>query len=173
MSDKGKHQDRLKGILHSEEQGTPPAKKDADADSVEASCAAFGYLRGLRDASASVEFRFREGNSIWFPYHLLGPWQFNPSEGLLLKFAGDLMYLVLIRGSNLDKPLTEGAINLTHAGLQRHRVLWVREMNKEEIERVGETGPTIDSIEIGEFTSHDERHEWLKKHAPAFVRSEN
>jgi len=41
-------------------------------------------------------------------------------------------------------------------------------MTKEEIERVGESGPTIDSIEIGEFTSYEERREWLKKKAPAF-----
>jgi len=172
MSDKSKHQDRLKGILHSEGKApaTPPGK--VETDDVEASCAAFGYLRGLRDASASVEFRFRDGNSIWFPYNLLGQWQFNPSEGLLLKFSGDLMYVVLIRGSNLDKPLTDGAINLTHAGLQRHRVLWIREMTKDDIERVGESGPTIDSIEMGEFTSHDDRREWLKKKAPGFLNEE-
>lgn len=169
MSDKTNHQDRLKGILHPEGKASP-ASKGTDTEEVEASCAAFGYLRGLRDASASVEFRLRDGNSVWFPYNLLGQWQYNPSEGLLLKFSGDLIYLVLIKGSNLDKPLTEGAINLTHAGLQRHRVLWIREMTKEDIERVGETGPTIDSIEIGEFASHDERQDWLKKHAPAFVR---
>src|SRR4029077_19149563 len=114
---------------------------------------------------AAVEFRFRGGNSIWFPYSWLGNWQYNPSEGLLLKFSGDVIYLVLIRGSNLDKPLTEGAINLTHAGLQRHRVLWVREMSKEEIERVGESGPTIDSIEVGEFITHEDRREWMKKKA--------
>jgi hypothetical protein len=172
MSDKTNHQDRLKGILHSETKAAPPTPKGLDTDEVEASCAAFGYLRGLRDASASVEFRFRDGNSVWFPYNLLGQWQFNPSEGLLLKFTGDLMYLVLIKGSNLDKPLTDGAINLTHAGLQRHRVLWVREMTKEDIERVGESGPTIDSIEIGEFTSHDDRAAWLKQKAPAFVRKD-
>ena len=172
MSDKGKHQDRLNGILHSETKAAPPPAGKLDTDDVEASCAAFGYLRGLRDASASVEFRLRDGNSIWFPYNLLGQWQYNPSEGLLLKFSGDMMYVVLIRGSNLDKPLTDGAINLTHAGLQRHRVLWIREMTSEDIERVGESGPTIDSIEIGEFTSHDERREWLKKRAPAFVSDE-
>ena len=77
-----------------------------------------------------MEFRFRDGNSAWFPYGWLGPWQYNPSEGLLLKFSGDLVYLVLIRGSNLDKPLNEGSINLTTGGLQRHRVLWVREMTR-------------------------------------------
>lgn len=169
MSDKPPPRDRLKDILLSGEKASP-TKKDAESEGVEAKCEAFGYLRGLRDASASVEFRFRDGNSIWFPYGLLGPWQYNPSEGLLLKFSADLVYFVLIRGSNLDKPLSEGAINLTNAGLQRNRVLWIREMTAEEIERVGETGPTIDSIEIGEFATHEERREWLKKKAPAFLR---
>jgi hypothetical protein len=168
MIDRPPPRDRLKELLHSEGKSSP-SKKEAEIDGVEAKCEAFGYLRGLRDSSASVELRFRDGNSTWFSYGLLGSWQYNPSEGLLLKFSGDAVYLVLIRGSNLDKPLTEGAINLTHAGLQRHRVLWIREMSKEEIERVGESGPTIDSIEIGEFASYEERREWLRKKAPAFL----
>jgi hypothetical protein len=168
MTDKPPPRDRLKEILDSGKKASP-SKTPPETDGGEAKCEAFGYLRGLRDSSASVEFRFRDGNSIWFSYALLGTWQFNPSEGLLLKFSGDLVYLVLIRGSNLDKPLTEGAINLTHAGLQRHRVLWVREMSKDEITRVGETGPTIDSIEIAEFANYEDRLEWLKKKAPGFI----
>jgi hypothetical protein len=75
----------------------------------------------------------------------------------------------LIRGSNLDKPLGDGSINLTSGGLQRSRVLWIREMTGEDIERVGESGPTIDSILIGEFTDHESRREWLKTHAPDFL----
>jgi hypothetical protein len=146
-----------------------PPRKEPEVEGAEASCGAFGYLRGLRDQSAAVELRFRDGNSTWFPYAWLGTWQHNPSEGLLLKFSGDLVYLVLIRGSNLDRPLNEGAINLTHAGLQRHRVLWVREMTPEEIRQVGENGPTIDSIEVAEFESHRDLKEWLGKHAPAFL----
>lgn len=172
MTDKPTHRDRLKGILHQEGQSTRPAKKEADADETEGSCAAFGYLRGIRDEGAAVEFRFRDGNSAWFPYAWLGPWKFNPSEGLLLKFSGDLVYLVLIRGSNLDRPLKEGAINLTTGGLQRRRVLWVREMSKEEIRQVGEAGPTIDSIEVGEFESQADLKEWLSKNAPVFLRTE-
>jgi len=155
------HMDGLTGFLQS---------KDADGEGAEASCGAFGYLRGLRDSSAAVEFRFRDGNSIWFPYTWLGNWKYNPSEGLLLKFSGDLVYLVLIRGSNLDKPLKDGAINLTHAGLQRHRVLWLREMTEEEIRHIGETGPTIDSIELAEFESHEALKEWLSNRAPAFLQ---
>jgi hypothetical protein len=163
------HQDRLRNILKTEAKSHIGTGSDGDGGD-EASCAAFGYLRGIRDASASVEIRLRDGNSMWFPYGWLGPWQFNPSEGILLKFSGDVVYLVLIRGSNLDKPLADGAINLTHAGLQRHRVLWIREMTDEDINRVGESGPTIDSIEIGEFKSHDDAQEWLKQRAPTFVK---
>jgi hypothetical protein len=159
----------LKGILQQDGKAAPPSKQEAEAEEAEASCGAFGYLRGLRDQAGAVEFRFRDGNSAWFPYGWLGPWRFNPSEGLLLKFSGDLVYLVLIRGSNLDRPLNEGAINLTHAGLQRHRVLWVREMTAEEIRKVGETGPTIDSIEMAECESQADVKEWLGKHAPAFL----
>ena len=107
---------------------------------------------------------------MWFPYGWLGPWRYNPSEGLLLKFSGDLVYLVLIRGSNLDKPLNEGTINLTSGGLQRHRVLWIREMAEGDIKSVGETGPTIDSIQVMEFESHGELKDWLSKNAPAFLR---
>lgn len=162
------HQDRLRSILKTEGKPSRAGGSDGDGGD-EASCVAFGYLRGIRDASASVEFRLRNGNSMWFPYGWLGPWQFNPSEGILLKFSGDVVYLVLIRGSNLDKPLADGAINLTHAGLQRHRVLWIREMSKEEIERIGEVGPTIDSIEIGQFKSQDDAQEWLRQRAPAFT----
>jgi hypothetical protein len=169
MTDKPPPRDRLKEILDSGKKASPRVKTEAEVGGGEGKCEAFGYLRGLRDTSASVELRFRDGNSTWFNYGLLGSWQYNPSEGLLLKFSGDVVSLVLIRGSNLDKPLTEGAINLTHAGLQRHRVLWIREMAKEDIKSVGEKGPTIDSIEVAEFESHAELKAWLSKKAPAFV----
>ena len=169
--DKPTHQERLQAKRSSGRASRGLRRhKETEAEGAEASCAAFGYLRGIRDQAAAVEFRFRDGNSMWFPYGWLGTWQYNPSEGLLLKFSGDLVYLVLIRGSNLDRPLNEGAINLTHAGLQRHRVLWVREMTEEEIRQVGETGPTIDSIEVAEFESHAALKEWLSKNAPAFVQ---
>ena len=136
----------------------------------EESCAAFGYLRGLRDGALAVEFRYRDGNREWFAYNLLASWQFNPSAGLLLKFTGDVVTLVLIRGSNLDALVGEGAVNLTDRGLQRHRILWMREMDEEELRRVGQGGPTIDRIEVAEFESQEELRKWLTKTAPAFVR---
>jgi hypothetical protein len=117
-----------------------------------------------------VQFRFKNGDSSWFPYSSLGNWKYNPSEGLLLKFSGDVVYLVLIRGSNLDKPLSDSTTNLTTSGLQRHRIVWMREMTEEEIRQIGETGPTIDRIEVAEFESQAALKEWLSKKAPAFVR---
>jgi hypothetical protein len=167
--EKRTHQDKIKRNHPPEGLAAYLGTKESEADGTEASCAAFGYLRGIRESAATIELRFRDGNSRWFSYGWLGTWQYNPSEGLLLKFTGDIVYLVLIRGSNLDKPLKEGAINLTHAGLQRHRVLWIREMSTEEVRQVGETGPTIDSIEVGEFESQDAAKEWIGTQAPVFL----
>ena len=146
------------------------AKQDVKQDEEEDSCPAFGFLRGIRERALAVEFRFRDGNSEWFPYSLLASWRYNPSVGLLLKFTGDLVTLVLIRGSNLDALVNQGAINLTDRGLQRHRITWIREMDEEELRRVGEGGPTIDHIEVAEFESQEQVTEWLKKKAPKFVR---
>jgi hypothetical protein len=151
--------------------GRLPRENDHEkAVAEEESCAAFGYLRGLHEKALSVEFRFRDGNSEWFPYSWLGPWKYNPSVGLLLKFTGDMVSLVLIRGSNLGRMVNQSAINLTDRGFQRHRILWVREMDADELRRAGEGEPTIDSIEVVEFDSQEELQEWLKKAAPAFVR---
>ena len=168
MTDKQTHEERLQNNAHLAGRARPPAKKEAEAE--EASCGAFGYLRGIKERANAVEFRFRDGNSTWFPYGWLGPCKFDPSEGLLLKFSGDLVYLVLIRGSNLDLPLNDGNMNLTAGGLQRHRVVWIREMPEEDIKSIGETGPTIDSIQVAEFESYTEVKDWLSTHAPAFVR---
>jgi hypothetical protein len=168
MTDKQTHEERLRQNAHLAGRTKTPAKKEPDHE--EASCGAFGYLRGIRDQAFNVEFQFRDGNSIWFPYGWLGPCRFNPSEGLLLKFSGDLVYLVLLRGSNLDLPLNDGNMNLTSGGLQRHRVVWIREMPEEDIKSIGETGPTIDSIQVAEFESHADLREWLGKHAPGFVK---
>jgi hypothetical protein len=146
-----------------------PKEREADKPSEEESCPAFGYLRGLRERAVGVEFRFRDGNSDWHAYSHLSSFRFNPSVGLLLKFTGDVVTLVLIRGSNLDAVVNQSVVNLTDRGFQRHRVLWVREMDEDELLRVGQSGPTIDKIEVGEFESQDEIREWLKGTAPGFL----
>jgi hypothetical protein len=43
-------------------------------------------------------------------------------------------------------------------------------MSEEDIRQVGDSGPTIDGIELGEFESNAALKEWLKQNAPAFSR---
>jgi hypothetical protein len=168
MLDDLTHQERLdrnppsglRGIL----QG-----KEPESDRGIASCKAFGYHLGPEHLS-TVEFRFLSGDSTWFPYSAMGVCRHIPSEGLLLKFSGDLIYLVLVRGSNLDRGIDGKATDLIHAGLQRQHVLWLKEMTPAEIREVGEAGPTIDKIEVAEFESHAALKEWLEAKAPAFVQ---
>jgi hypothetical protein len=143
--------------------------KDSETEFVDDSGHAFGCVRDRREQATGVELRLINGNSIWFPYSWLGTCQYNPSVGLLIKFTGDLVYLVFIRGSKLDCPLEDGCLALARAGFQTHRLLWVREMTEEEIRHVGETGPSVDSIEVVGFESHDELKAWLEKTAPAFM----
>ncbi|OYV86557.1 MAG: hypothetical protein B7Z73_11550 [Planctomycetia bacterium 21-64-5] len=138
-------------------------------DTDEDSCSAFGYLRGIREKADCLEVRFKSGNSTWLPYNWFGSWKFDPSHGLLLKFSGDVVYLVLVTGSNLDRPLLDTTTNLTTSGLQRRRIVWIREMTEEEIRQVGESGPTIDSIHILEFESATELNKWLEENAPFFL----
>jgi hypothetical protein len=140
-------------------------------DEDEFSCPAFGYLRGIRDRGLAVEFRFRDGTSSWFSYSLLAAFYYHPSVGLLMKFTGDTITLVLIRGSNLDLPVRQSTMTLMDRGLQRHRITFVREMDEDELRKAGDKEPTIDSIEMAEFETQEEVQVWVRKTAPALVRA--
>lgn len=161
------HTDRLAGNPHL--SGRMPVSGPKGPEGGEGTCPAFGYLRGLHERASSIEFRLANGNSVWFPYGWLGTVMFDPSAGLLLKFTGDLVYLVLILGSNLDRAVEGSGIDLIRAGLQRHRVLWVREMSEDDIAKVGDSGPTIDRIEISEFETHELQSKWIDEKVPGFL----
>lgn len=146
---------------------TPVEPQDDD----ECAGPGYGFLRGIREKGVAIEFRFRDGTSAWFPYAWLGPFLYHPSVGLLMKFSGDIITLVLIRGSNLDAPVQNGTMTLMDRGLQRHRLTFIREMSETEMQRAGNDELTIDRIEMAEFESHEDMQEWLKQHAPAFMRA--
>lgn len=145
---------------------------DSAANGDEDACPAFGFLRGLDATALTLEIRPCDRNSEWFSYSCLTSFRFNPSVGLLLKFSGDVTSLVLLHGSNLDAPVGEAKVNLTDRGLQRHRIVYIREMSEIELRRAREGEPTIDHIDIGEFESLAEQREWLAKVAPLFVREQ-
>jgi hypothetical protein len=43
-------------------------------------------------------------------------------------------------------------------------------MTRQEIDNVGDHGPTIDRIEVAELETQAEVKDWLKKNAPAFLK---
>ena len=65
MQDERTHQERLK--RHSTPSGLSEIlqTKEPDSEGNEVASPAFGYLRGIRERGASVEFRLRNGTSIW------------------------------------------------------------------------------------------------------------
>jgi hypothetical protein len=133
-------------------------------------CPAFGCLRGTHDRALALQLRFHDGNSDWFSYSLLASWRYNPSAGLLLKFAGDVVSLVLVCGSNLASAGGEDETSLTD-GLQAHRVTWIAELDKAVGQGAAETDPTVDRILVGEFESSEEATGWLRTVAPLFLRT--
>jgi len=158
-------------LKHPESVGGSGNGPVAVAEKEEDFCPAFGFLRGMNVHAMAVEFRLAGGDSEWFAYSCLVSWRHNPSAGLLLKFtSGDVTSLVLIRGSNLEAPVGQAEVNLTDRGLQRHRILYVREMHEAELRRARQGEPTIDSIDIAEFESVEEQREWLSARAPVFLR---
>jgi hypothetical protein len=56
-----------------------------------------------------------------------------------------------------------------HEPRGRNRHLQVVVTDEEKIKCVGDTAPTIDSIEVAEFESHAALKEWLNQKAPAFL----
>jgi hypothetical protein len=134
-----------------------------DPNSDEEECRAFGYLRGIRDRALSLEFRFADGHSLAFPYTWLGTMKYQPSAGILLKFNGDEITLVLLEGSNLNA-LVNGSVSLYDRGLQRHRVTWVREMHKQEVPNAREGEVTVRCIRMLSHRHGEEPKgvEWLQ-----------
>ena len=134
----------------------------AEVDSEEEECVAFGYLRGIRDRAMSLELRLANGNRQSFPYSWLGPMTYNPSAGLLLKFVGDLVYLVLLEGSNLNASVN-GAASLFDRGIQRHRVTFVREMTRQQVQQTADGEVTVERIRVLSHRPDEEPQgvEWL------------
>ena len=146
-------------VASAAEQHVPVPELSTDEDE----CMAFGYLRGIRDQAFSLELRFANGESQAFPYHWLGPVHYRPSAGLLLRFVGDQVFLVLLEGSNLNA-LVNNAVSLYDRGILRRRVTWVREMTRQELGKAGQGEVTIERIRTLSHRSDEAPKgvEWLE-----------
>lgn len=152
----------LRGKTTLRQQRNVTAAPTTDEDD----CRAFGYLRGIGDRASSLELRFANGNREAFPYSWLGPAKYNPSTGILLKFVGDLVYLVLIEGTNLNT-LMNNVISLYDRGILRHRITWLREMTRQELENASEGEATVEHIRMISHRPDEEPKnvEWLRAFA--------
>lgn len=63
-----------------------------------------------------IEFRFRDGLSLSFPYRLIEWFQHEPDDGITIEFG---RCMITIRGRGLKPKL--------YNGLKQHKVAWVKE----------------------------------------------
>jgi hypothetical protein len=155
--------DNLDLLLRRSKLGGLPSEPAESVDAEEDECHAFGFLRGVRDRALFLELRFANGNRHALPYSWLGPALYNPSAGILLKFVGDNITLVLIEGSNLNSHV--GGLNLFDRGILRNRVSWIREMTRQESERIGPQGLVIDRFRMTSYRSDEEPKDagWIER----------
>jgi hypothetical protein len=86
---------------------------------------AFGCLRGVRDRALMLELRRKDGSVTAFPYAWLERADFDPSQGITLRFGPQK---VQIAGRNLNTDLRQSAC--LFAGIVRHRVPWIQEAER-------------------------------------------
>ena len=83
---------------------------------------AFGFLRGAHDRALMLELRKRDGKATAFPYTYLARVDFDPSDGIVLRFGG---HTVTITGRNLNA-MVQPNVRLFPA-IVRHRVPWIQQ----------------------------------------------
>ncbi|HWB10540.1 MAG TPA: hypothetical protein VG826_15025 [Pirellulales bacterium] len=104
---------------------------------------AFGWLRGVHERAAMLELRKRDGSIVAYPYAWLMPAQFNPSDGILLKFGGDKVKII---GRNLNAEVRPHV--RLFSGIVRHRVPWIQEADRPAAMAAGKAVPVIEAIHL-------------------------
>lgn len=102
----------------------------------------FGLLRGSRDRALMLEFRKKSGDIRAVSYAYLEHADFNPSEGITLRFGGQQ---VRIRGRNLNAEIRPN-VRLFQS-IVRHRISWIQEADQATILESGPQAVVVESIE--------------------------
>lgn len=123
-------------------KGPLPIDEASDND-VHDDLGAFGWLRGIRDRAVFLEFRRKDGSVIAYPYHWLGPAEFNPSDGISLKFG---VATVKITGRNLNTQIRPNV--RLFAGIMRQRVIWIQEADQAMAMTAGNGAVVVESIAV-------------------------
>ncbi len=104
----------------------------------------FGWLRGVRDRAVMLELRHKDGTMTAFGYAWLERLEFDPSEGITLKFTGAT---VKITGRNLNAERRPN-VRLC-AGILRHRVPWIQEAAGAQLLEAPTDATVIETIKVG------------------------
>lgn len=120
-----------------------PVRPEADADSTEDDLGVFGYLRGVRDRALMLELRKKDGGITAIGYSWLERVEFDPTEGITLRFAGQT---VKITGRNLNAEVRPNVYLLN--GLLRHRVPWIQEANEPTAMMADKRAVVIEAIDL-------------------------
>ena len=118
---------------------------DDDGDDLDASdnCGAFGWLRDSKERAYMLEIRRKDGNITALGYAWLERCEFNPSEGITLRFTGQVVRLV---GRNLNREMRPHL--KLFEGLVRHRIPWIQEADEPTAMTAGKQATVIESIEF-------------------------
>lgn len=103
----------------------------------------FGWLRGIRDRAIMLEIRHKDGKISAFGYALLDSAEFDPSEGIVLRFSGKTVKIV---GRNLNGEVRP-SIRLFD-GIVRHRVPWIQEADGSSTLQVPQKATVIEEVKI-------------------------
>lgn len=104
---------------------------------------AFGYLRGIRDRAIMLELRCRNGNVVAFQYQWLERADFNPSDGIVLKFG---VTTVKVTGRNLNANARPNV--RLFDGIVRHRVPWIQEADQQMAMTASKGSVLIEAIKV-------------------------
>lgn len=104
---------------------------------------AFGWLRGRQDRAHMLQLRRRDGNIVALGFSWLERCDYDPSEGITLRFTGQTVRLV---GRNLNREVRPGV--RLFDGLVRHRVPWVQEADAPTAMTAGRGETVIERIEF-------------------------
>ena len=90
-----------------------------------------------------LEVRYRDGRLSAFAYELLDRAEFDPSEGIMLKFSS---VTVRIIGRNLN---AEARPNLRlFDGIIRRRVSWIQEADEPTVLAAPKSATVIEQVEV-------------------------
>jgi len=103
----------------------------------------FGWLRGIRDRAIMLEIRHKDGKISAFGYSWLDSAEFDPSEGITLRFSGKT---VMIVGRHLNGEVRP-SIRLFD-GIVRHRVPWLQEADGSSMLQAPQGATVIEEIEM-------------------------